>query len=142
MGTRHVRFLRFEANEIGGVKKLKLIGLGMNNFDTSLEKSPMLKFRSSANFDPEAGMWYFVAVVLRENGRLEFYSDFIYTDHLHDPAKQHVDIEVGAKNFYFKLVKNAQQIDQIKSYDDLKFAYSRVRQTWKNRIGPSTIKEM
>ena len=61
-------------------KRLKLVGLGMEKFNKERTLSPIIKFRSSANFDEETNMWYHVAVLLRENGIVENYSDFTYTD--------------------------------------------------------------
>ena len=101
-----MRFLRFQHDEKKEEKRLKLVGLGMENFDKELELSPMIKFRSSANFDEETNMWYHVAILLRENGRVENYSDFTYTDCYENEAQQCVDIEVGGTNFFFKFVAN------------------------------------
>ena len=44
------------------------------------DNSPMMKFRSTLKVDSETKKWYHMAIVLRENGRVEFYSDFTYVD--------------------------------------------------------------
>ena len=40
----------------------------------------MIKYRSSAKYDKETKMWYHVALALRRDGSVEFYSDFNYVD--------------------------------------------------------------
>ena len=85
-------------------------GLSLKDTAQHLEKSPLLKFRSAASQDSVTGKWYFVGIALRENGRVEIYSDFIYVDQFHDPNMQCVDIETGSFNFYFKMVKNARNV--------------------------------
>ena len=74
--------------------------------------SPILKFRASAQFDHETEKWYHVAALLRENGRIEFYSDFIYVDKFEDPKLQCVDVEAAGKKFVFRLVKDSDKFSQ------------------------------
>ena len=44
-----------------------------NNF----KASPLLKFRAVAKIDPKTKKHYQVSVVIRENGAMEVYSDFM-----------------------------------------------------------------
>ena len=130
--TRDIRFLRIQkCSEF----EMQIVGLGQyNSAAENLSQSKVLKFRSSARYDQETGKWYHVGVLLRENGRLEFYSDFIYTDMCHNENKKCVDIESGDTNFYFKFKPQGAPLGE--------YHYSKARQTWKNRLGPTTLKPM
>ena len=113
--TREISFLKFELNESNQInrrKRMRLIGLSIKENQTesimarNTERSPLLKFRSSATIDPDSHKWAHVGLALRENGCVEFYSEFIYVDQLNEAAHECVDVEVGHNNFYFKFVKN------------------------------------
>lgn len=72
-------------------------------------------------------MWYFVGALLRKNGRVEFYSDFIYTDYYFIANHECVDIESGGYNFYFKFVDKKNNNEKIENHIDLKYKYYRAR---------------
>ena len=116
MDDRSLRFLHLKVvepvGECHGVKKIMLAGLGLNvkeneNLKVTPNETPggrnLLKFRSSAKFDPETKMRYHVALALRKNGSVEFYSDFNYVDVFH---KQNdcVDIEAAGSKFVIRCV--------------------------------------
>ena len=88
-----------------------LIGLSIKDSDDKLEKSPLLKFRSSATLDPITGKWYHLGLLLRENGRVEIYADFVRVSIYDDHKLQCVDIEMGNNEFYLKVVKDSHKID-------------------------------
>ena len=52
----------------------------MNGTGKGINRSPMVKFRSSLKFDNETQKWYHMGMALRQNGNVEFYSDFTYVD--------------------------------------------------------------
>lgn len=96
-------------------------------------------------------MWYWVGMLLRMDGTVEFYSDFIYTDIYKEKDNICVDIEIGAQDFFFKnlnIEENKKPLAETLENDvstserakEFKYNYSRVATSWKNRIGPSTIK--
>ena len=87
-------------------------------------------------------MWYFVCVILRIDGKLEFYSDFIYTDTYYDATNKCVDIESGDEHFYFKFKKVEESAEDPAEDPKQKFNYSRARMNWKNRLGTTTIKAL
>ena len=41
-------------------------------------------------------------VIMRENGRLEFYLNFMLIDDFYDENKKAVDIETGLRSFFFQ----------------------------------------
>ena len=45
-----------------------------------------------------------VGTVLRKNGRIEFYSDFMLTEEHYDKEMPCVDIETDADVFYYKFI--------------------------------------
>ena len=102
--TRRIRFMHLKVDSEN--HGLKLIGLGLNNDtgDATMKPPHVLKFRSSARIDPTTGMWYFVGALLRVNGRVDFYSDFIYTNSWNNPNFECVDLESGGSNFWFRCV--------------------------------------
>ena len=89
---------------------MHMIGLGIKDEEKKLKKSKLLKFRSTASYDEDTDKWYFLGIVLRENGRVEVYADFILVDHFYDPNQQCVDIEIGNTNIYLKIVKDSLKV--------------------------------
>lgn len=81
--TRQIRFLRTTYSEnldnlgLETNRKLKLVQLGVMITETIMEVSPLVKYRSVAKYDAKLDKHYQVAVVVRQNGRFEVYSDFI-----------------------------------------------------------------
>lgn len=78
--------------------------------------SPLLKFRSVAKTEinpvTREHTRYQVGIAIRENGKIEVYSDFILVDEYYDPDHQCVDIETNFNSFYLKMVKNCSSVDQ------------------------------
>ena len=107
---------------------------------TEQQKSPILKFCSSASYSAELDEWSQVSLLLRQDGRVEIYTDFIMVDEIYDHKRQCVDIESGNRCFYFKMVQDSHKVDeQAAQFSDLDFRYLSIFKHWKNRIGPSTI---
>ena len=75
-----------------------------DNATAGKSKSPLLKFRSSAIQEDENSLWSQVGLLLREDGTVDVYADFIYVDTIFDKNYPCVDIEAGHTNFFFKMV--------------------------------------
>ena len=58
-------------------KQLKLLQLGILVSLSKKMPSKLIKYRSVVKFDTQKQKHYQVAIVLRESGRIEVYSDFI-----------------------------------------------------------------
>ena len=98
--TKQVRFLRVyysensdkddiadDIKEDGFTRRLKIVQLGvMPNF-TKMAVSPVIKYRSVVKKDPKTEKFYQVSLVLRENGRIEVYSDFMLVYEYFNPRK-------------------------------------------------------
>ena len=78
-------------------------------------------------------------MVLRENGRVEVYSDFILVNHIYDPTFQCVDIEIGNSYFFLKHAVDSHLVTEQDDFDKLEFKFRKVKMKLKNRIGPSTL---
>ena len=59
---------------------------------SNLESSPLEKFKHANGLTPD-GKHYSVAIVLRKNGRIEFYSDYMLVHEFYDKQKICVDIK-------------------------------------------------
>jgi hypothetical protein len=57
--------------------------------------------------DDEEDKLYNISLVLRENGRVETYSDFMLTDETTEEESQIIDIETDFEYFYIKSLKDA-----------------------------------
>lgn len=55
-------------------------------------KHKLLKFRSTALLD-DNGMWSQVSLLLREDGSVEIYADFLYVGKIYDEKSPCIDIE-------------------------------------------------
>ena len=93
-----------------GQKKMKLVQLGVVITKSDyLTNSPLLKFRSVAKteIDPitKKKFRYQVAIAVRQNGRIEVYSDFMLVDEYYDPEHQCVDVDTSFNRFFLKMVK-------------------------------------
>ena len=102
-----------------GQKKMKLVQLGVVITKSDyLTNSPLLKFRSVAKteIDPITGrkIRYQVAIAVRQNGRIEVYSDFMLVDEYYKPEHQCVDVETNFNQFFLKMVKKC---DTFKTTD-------------------------
>ena len=67
------------------------------------DMSPLVKYKYS-NGKTEEGKGYMVGTVLRKNGRIEFYSDFMLVEEYYEHDKPCVDIETDAEIFYYKFL--------------------------------------
>lgn len=116
-----------------------LFGLGVRDNKKKLEKSPLLKFRSHSSYDKVTKKWFYIGLVLRENGRVEIYSDFILVNHIYDPTFQCVDIEIGNSYFFLKHVVDSHLVTGADDSTKLEYKFRKVKMKLKNRIGPSTL---
>ena len=87
---------------------------------------------------------YHVGLVLRENGCMEVYSDFIKVSDYHNALHPCVDIETTTNNFFIKCVDNAvlakmSEVD-VEKHKNI-FIYLKINHSWRNRIDISTAKE-
>ena len=62
-----------------------------------------------------------MSLVVRENGRIEFYSDFILVNEYFNPKHQCIDIATDFNQFYLKFVENADKVDRDSDLKELKF---------------------
>ena len=60
--------------------------------------------------DPNTGLRYHIALVLRLSGRFEVYSDFMLVDDHFDKKYQCVDIETTFNRFYLQFVERSDQV--------------------------------
>ena len=104
--------------------------------------SPLLKYTSIIKENPTTGKKYQVAIAIRENGRIEFYSDFILVNEYTNPRLQCIDIESDFDKFYLKFVMNADEVTEDTKEENLKLQIRYVRHLWRNRISFSTTKKM
>ena len=78
-----------------------------------------------------------VGVVLRENGRLEFYSDFMQVDEHFDPAALCVDIQTDSDLFCLRFA--GQPDPEGKGIHD---TFKKIPHQWRNRIGLATSRDI
>lgn len=82
-----------------------------------------------------------MGIVLRQDGTVEVYSDFVLVDTFNNPKEQCVDIETDDKKFYFKLVLDSDKVNPNQmGVKDLKLKILRCKHTWRNRISLHTCK--
>ena len=96
----NLSFIRIQKiSEIDGVD---LITTGMDGGSASrnMIKSPVKDIRSIMQKD-EDDKYFHVAVALRQNGQLDFYSDFRLVDQSLE-GEMYLDIECDFKQFYVK----------------------------------------
>ena len=139
LASRQIRFLRAyypDAQE----RKMKLVQLGVMVSKTTMTNSPLVKYRSVAKTDPYTGKGYQVGLVLRQNGRVEFYSDFMLTNEHYTPDLQCVDIETDFQKFYLKFAKDCDTLVG-KRFDQMEYEVSTVNHVWRNRMGYTTSKK-
>lgn len=107
---------------------------------TKMTISPLIKYRSVCKTNPANGKKFQVALVLRENGRFEVYSDFILVNQYSNPKLQCVDIATDFNQFYLKFVKNSDKVTAETNFCELQYQVRQVRHFWRNRISISTTK--
>ena len=98
---------------------LKLVQLGVMVTMQKLSSSPLLKYRSICKKDPATDKSYQVAIVLRQNGRFEVYSDFVRVYEYYNPNKQCVDVECDFDKFALKFVKKSLEVKHENKVEDL-----------------------
>ena len=96
--NRQIRYLRayYEETEQGNRtvnRKLNLVQLGVMITKTNMTISPLIKYRSVAKFDHHTKKHYQIGIVVRENGRLEVYADFMLVNEYIHPLYQCVDVD-------------------------------------------------
>ena len=80
--------------------------LGLHQEDPATDISPLRKYRYVIKKSEENGKLYHVGLVLRENGRVEIYSDFMKVSEYYNALSPCVDIETTTTNFFLKCVDN------------------------------------
>ena len=89
--------------------------------------------------DPKTEKSYHVGLVLRKNGHLEVYSDFLLVYEYMDDKLQCVDIATSFNSFYFKLV-DSDKVTSESKIAELPYEYRMVHHFWRNRISFETSK--
>ena len=114
-----------------------------------METSPLLKYRAVAKYDPETKTKYQVGIVLRENGRFEVYSDFMLVREYQNSQLQCVDVETDFNQFFFKFVKNSDQVSPATHSVNadgpglpLRYDIRQVLHSWRNRISINTAEKL
>ena len=70
----------------------------------------MLKFRSVSKLNPCTKKYFQVALAVRVNGCVDFYSDFVLVNEYMNVKLQCVDIESAIDQFYLKFVRKSDTI--------------------------------
>lgn len=143
--TRQIRYLRAYYEEITEgeevIRKINLVQLGVMITKTNMSVSPLIKFRCVVKFDQKLQKHYQIGIAVRLNGRIEIYSDFMLVNEYINPQLQCVDVETDFNQFYFKFVKNCDEIKQGQhTVADLEYEIRQVRHFWRNRISFNTSK--
>ena len=87
-----------------------MVQLGVMVTKTNMSNSPLVKYRSVAKTDGKTGKGYQVAIVVRQNGRVEFYSDFMLVNEYFNTDVQCVDVETDFHQFYLKFAKDCENL--------------------------------
>ena len=113
------------------------------------KRSKLVKVCSSVIQDKETKKFTQITLILRKNGSVEIYNDFILKNCLDDKKLQCVDISAGQVYFFFKMIKNSHLVtadtdpqllwDKSKENRQIEVEYHYVAKTWENRIGAQTI---
>ena len=106
---------------------------------SNMSSSPLVKYRSVAKTDTKTGKGYQVAIVVRQNGRVEFYSDFMLVNEYFNTNVQCVDVETDFHQFYLKFATDCEDLVG-KRFDQIKYELRTVRHFWRNRIGYNSSK--
>ena len=151
--THAINFLayKFVKND-KGKDKLSICALSVHEKDDYEVKSAIVKFVSSIVHDEKTRKWTQISLVLRLDGSIEVYADFILKTRMYDPMRQCVDIGVGNRNFFFKMVRNSHLVTAKTDPELLKersgenrqidIEYWNVLKTWRNRIGVTTMQKV
>ena len=107
---------------------------------TNMSISPLVKFRSVAKYDQILKKSYQIGIVLRKNGRIEVYSDFMLVNEYVNPLLQCVDVETDFNQFVLKFIKNSSEIKSRADKDKIEYEIRQVRHLWRNRISFNTSK--
>ena len=139
--SRLIRHLKIDYH-VDAIKGKNLLVSQLGNMITKskLTPSPLLKYRGVSRIDPKTGEGYNIAIVVRQNGRWEVYSDFMLVYDWYDIAMQCVDIETDFNQFYLKFVERSHLIQSKVPIESLKFNVRQVRHFWRNRICFDTTK--
>ena len=149
--THEIDFLAYRlVKDDKGDNKLSLCGLSVEeSWDEAEERSSIVKFCSSTVHDEKTDKWTQISLVLRLDGSVEVYVDFILKNRMYDPKQQFIDIGVGNKNFFFKMVKNSHLVtsktkpsmllERSGENRHIDVEYWSVLKTWRNRISLSTV---
>ena len=121
---------------------LKFIKLGILVNISPLTVSPLVKYQTVTRIDKKSGKMYHVGIVVRENGRMEVYSDYILVNEYYNPKFQCIDVRTDFNKFSLKFVKDADKVDRTMQASDLKIEIRYVPHFWRNRISLDTSKSM
>ena len=99
-----------------------------------MSPSPLLKFRSVTKINQKTQKKYQVGLAVRENGRLEVYSDYILVNEFMNPWLQCVDVESGVDKFYMKFVTKSDLVNRDTKFDKLDYQIREVQHRERNRI--------
>lgn len=143
--SRQIRYLRAYYEERGRAgeevhRKLNLVQLGVMITKTNMSVSPLVKYRSVAKYDNHLKKNYQIGIVVRQNGRIEVYADFMLVNEYVNPLYQCVDVDTDFNQFYLKFVKNCEKVNFGESEENLEVEIRQVRHFWRNRISVNTSK--
>ena len=126
LANRQLRFFRIEFKvKDDDTECLNLIQLGLlTNVAKDKDISPIVKSRSKV-FTDDQGKFSHQLVAIRENGRVDFYSNFMLVSDYFDENEPVVDVETGSNFFCIKMRKNNKDIDD-ELYRCIKFKFSRL----------------
>ena len=100
--TKKIRFLRTYFKVADGKPILKMVQLGLLvNIAQRGEAQKLVKYKSIMR-ETDDGKLYMVGLVLRADGALEFYSDFMIVNEFFESNKQCIDIDCDFNFFYFR----------------------------------------
>ena len=122
--SRQIRYLRayYEERGLAGEevhRKLNLVQLGVMITKTNMSVSPLIKYRSVAKYDSYLKKHYQIGIVVRQNGRIEIYADFMLVNEYVNPLYQCVDVGTDFNQFYLKFIKNCEKVDFAESEENL-----------------------
>ena len=95
-----------ERDIVNGKHMLKLSQLGLHQEKPAENPSPLRKYRYTIKRSKRTDKLYHVGIVLRENGKVEIYSDFMEVSQYYNPLMPCVDIETTMDDFFIKCVDN------------------------------------
>ena len=122
--THEIEFLALKLiTDSSKNKKITLCGLSINEENiTGFEekKTEIVKSCEALVRDKITDKVTQITLLLRMDGSIEAYIDFIFRSRISNPKMQCIDIEAGNRSFHFKMIKNSHLVTANTSLDDLK----------------------